>query len=58
MGKGTAAMGQRGRGVLHIPCRRCGKRSRHKKTGVCASCGFGKTSKLRKWNWNKKLTVN
>ena len=39
---------------LCIRCRRCGKRAyfvRHKK---CASCGYGKSKKLRKYNWQKK----
>lgn len=54
MGKGTAAMGKRGRGVTHIRCRRCGTRAMHKKTGICASCGFGKTAKRRVFSWNKK----
>lgn len=55
---GTASMGKKGRGVIHIMCRRCGKRTMHKKSGVCSSCGFGKTAKIRKFSWNKKNTPN
>ena len=55
--KGTAAHGKKGK-ILHIACRRCGSKSYHKKTGECSSCGFGKSSKLRKYNWNKKNEKN
>ncbi|MBS3118037.1 50S ribosomal protein L37e [Candidatus Woesearchaeota archaeon] len=53
MSKGTAALGLR-KGRLHIRCRRCGKASYHKKTGICSSCGFGRSSKLRSYEWQKK----
>jgi len=35
----------------HIACRRCGKHAFHVQKKVCASCGFGKTSKMRSYNW-------
>ena len=57
MGTGTAAMGRKNKGSNHIPCRRCGKKAFHKKTGICASCGFGSGPSLRKYAWNKKLTA-
>jgi len=57
MSKGTASMGKKGRGVNHIICRRCGKRTYHKSKKICASCGFGKTPTLRKYNWNKKISA-
>ncbi|MBU2497071.1 MAG: 50S ribosomal protein L37e [Nanoarchaeota archaeon] len=57
MVKGTPTLGKRGRGhKLHVACKRCGHNSFHRKKKVCSSCGFGKTSKLRKykWDWKKK----
>ncbi len=55
MTKGTYSMGKKsGMSRLCIRCRRCGKRAyfvRHKK---CASCGYGKSRKLRKYSWQKK----
>ncbi|MEM4254605.1 MAG: 50S ribosomal protein L37e [Candidatus Woesearchaeota archaeon] len=51
MGKGTPAMGKRSKGRSHIICRRCGRHSYNVAKKVCASCGFGKTSKIRKYNW-------
>jgi len=35
-------------------CRRCGKRSYHVRNKKCASCGYGATAKLRKYNWQTK----
>ena len=49
--KGTYSMGKRSRGRSHIICRRCGKHSLNAAKKVCASCGFGKTAKRRKYNW-------
>ncbi len=37
-----------------IPCRRCGKTSYHKIKSICASCGFGKTAKIKKFAWQSK----
>jgi large subunit ribosomal protein L37e len=54
MAKGTPSMGQHGRGNLHMVCRRCGSKSRHKSTGICSQCGFGKTARKRSYNWSKK----
>ena len=55
MVKGTPSKGIRGRKPrLHIRCRRCGKPAYHRKKEVCSHCGYGKTSKLRKYKWNKK----
>ncbi len=53
MTKGTPSMGKKARKVLHVTCRRCGKKSFHIRKKVCASCGFGKTSKIRSYNWHK-----
>jgi len=54
MVKGTPSQGKKSSGKLHISCRRCGKKSYHMKKGVCASCGYGRASKLRKFNYIKK----
>ncbi|MCD6547514.1 MAG: 50S ribosomal protein L37e [Nanoarchaeota archaeon] len=54
MTKGTPSMGKRSKGKSHIICRRCGKRSYHVTKKVCASCGYGKSSKLRNYSWAKK----
>lgn len=48
MTKGTPSMGKKSKGKLHLKCRRCGKNSFHMKKGVCSSCGYGNSSKLRK----------
>jgi len=48
MAKGTPSMGKKSPKRLHIKCRRCGKMSYHMKRSVCASCGYGKSSRLRK----------
>lgn len=54
MTKGTYSKGKHSRGYTHILCRRCGKRSFHAAHGVCASCGFGKTAKIRSYSWQTK----
>ncbi len=53
MTKGTSSMGEKGKGKNHIICRRCGKHSRDVSTGICSSCGYGKSSKLRTYKWKK-----
>jgi large subunit ribosomal protein L37e len=51
MTKGTASKigGKRS----HTICRRCGKHAFHIQKRVCASCGFGASSKIRHYNWIK-----
>lgn len=57
MVKGTTSLGKKSRGKTHIRCRRCGRHSFNVRKGYCAACGFGRSSKLRKYSWqNKKLT--
>ncbi|MFX0161877.1 MAG: 50S ribosomal protein L37e [Candidatus Hodarchaeota archaeon] len=51
MGKGTPSFGKRQGKKVHIKCRRCGNRSYHVSKKKCASCGYGKTSKIRKYNF-------
>ncbi|MEJ6562215.1 MAG: 50S ribosomal protein L37e [Euryarchaeota archaeon] len=53
MSKGTPSRGKRQK-TAHIRCRRCGRSAYHKQKAVCASCGFGETSRIRKFNWAKK----
>ena len=51
MSKGTPS--RSGGKKSHAACRRCGKHSFNVQKRVCASCGFGETSKLRHYNWAK-----
>lgn len=53
MSKGTPSMGKKSAKKTHIICRRCGRHSFHVRRGVCSSCGYGATAKLRKYNWAK-----
>ncbi|MFH1637079.1 MAG: 50S ribosomal protein L37e [Candidatus Woesearchaeota archaeon] len=53
MTKGTASMGKKSGKRTVMRCRRCGNYSYHKIKRVCSSCGFGSTSKLRKYKWKK-----
>ncbi|NOX71513.1 MAG: 50S ribosomal protein L37e [Candidatus Micrarchaeota archaeon] len=55
MSKGTPSMGKKNK-KTHILCRRCGNPTYHATKKVCVKCGFGKSSKLRKFSWQwKKL---
>ena len=38
----------------HTTCRRCGNRSYHIQKGVCSSCGYGKSAKMRRFGWSEK----
>ena len=51
MTKGTPS--KMGGKKTHTMCRRCGKHSFHVQKRKCAACGFGETSKIRKYKWNK-----
>ncbi|MBU2617711.1 MAG: 50S ribosomal protein L37e [Euryarchaeota archaeon] len=53
MSKGTPSMGKRQKRT-HIKCRRCGSVSYNVHTRQCTSCGFGRTSRIRSYNWTKK----
>ncbi|OKY79190.1 MAG: Ribosomal protein L37E [Candidatus Methanohalarchaeum thermophilum] len=53
MGKGTPSFGKR-QDKTHVKCRRCGNKSYNVEKGVCASCGFGKSKKQRKYSWQDK----
>ncbi|MBI4152252.1 50S ribosomal protein L37e [Candidatus Woesearchaeota archaeon] len=54
MSKGTASHGKKSGKKTHIRCRRCGEHTYHVQKKRCASCGYGKTARLRKYTWNKK----
>ncbi|HLE05997.1 MAG TPA: 50S ribosomal protein L37e [Candidatus Nanoarchaeia archaeon] len=54
MTKGGPSQGRKAKGKTHIVCRRCGKQTYHATNRECASCGFGKTAKLRKPSWIKR----
>ena len=49
MSKGTPS--KKGGKTVHTMCRRCGKHAFHVQKKVCAACGFGKSKKIRKYNW-------
>lgn len=51
--KGTPSFGKHNK-IIHIRCRRCGNHSYNIKKSVCAKCGFGKSSKIRKYSWKWK----
>lgn len=53
MAKGTPSMGKKSGKKTHSRCRRCGEHSFHIRKKKCASCGFGKSSKQRDYNWKK-----
>lgn len=53
MAKGTASHGTKNDKKTHIRCRRCGKVTYHATKKVCASCGYGKTPKMRSYAWIK-----
>lgn len=53
MTKGTPSMGKKHK-IGHIRCRRCGRRSYHAQRGVCAACGFGRDSRINRYNWKVK----
>ncbi len=47
-------MGKKSGKKNFIPCRRCGRKTYHVKKKKCASCGFGRSAKMRKYNWQNK----
>jgi len=53
MSKGTPSMGKRA-GKTHIACRRCGSISFHRRHRTCSACGFGKSTRIRKYKWVTK----
>ncbi|MBC7128331.1 MAG: 50S ribosomal protein L37e [Thermoplasmatales archaeon] len=52
MGKGTPS--KEGGKKTHIVCRRCGRHAYHVRKKYCAYCGFGRSKRLRKYNWKNE----
>ncbi len=53
MSKGTESHGRKSGKRSHGSCRRCGKNAYHLSTKVCASCGYGKSRKLRSYVYHR-----
>ncbi|HII29660.1 TPA: 50S ribosomal protein L37e [Candidatus Woesearchaeota archaeon] len=47
-------MGKKSSKKNRIACRRCGKITYHIRQKTCSSCGFGRSSRLRSYNWKKE----
>jgi large subunit ribosomal protein L37e len=47
-------MGKRSKGKTHIRCRRCGRHAYNVSKGYCAACGFGRSSRIRRYSWSSK----
>ena len=54
LGSGTASFGKHSGKVVHIRCRRCGRRAYHVRKKRCAACGYGETATIRKYSWQTK----
>jgi large subunit ribosomal protein L37e len=52
--KGTPSKGKHNDTKNHTFCRRCGKHSYNLTKRVCASCGYGRTKRIRSYNWQIK----
>lgn len=56
VGKGTPSFGKHQKRT-HVLCRRCGNRSFHIRKRKCSKCGYGASSKIKRYSWqNKTLT--
>ena len=54
--KGTPSMGAKSGKKNMIHCRRCGKRTFNLGSKrACASCGYGKSKRIRSYKWAKKI---
>ncbi|MBI4439041.1 50S ribosomal protein L37e [Candidatus Woesearchaeota archaeon] len=53
MVKGTHSMGKKSGKKNTIYCRRCGSKSYNLNRNKCSSCGYGKSARLRGYNWQK-----
>jgi len=52
--KGTPSMGRRMGKTEHIKCRRCGRRAYHVTKKRCAACGYGASTRIRRYGWQNK----
>ncbi|MCK5402542.1 50S ribosomal protein L37e [Candidatus Bathyarchaeota archaeon] len=53
MVKGTPSFGKHHKRRV-ISCRRCGRRSYHVRHKVCSACGYGRSSKIRRFSWQTR----
>lgn len=53
LGKGTPSFGKRGK-TLHIRCRRCGRKSYNVAKKRCSACGYGESTRIRRYSWQTK----
>jgi len=53
MSKGTPSKGKRNK-TRHIACRRCVSIFYHVRHKVCSACGFGRSTRIRKYQWLTK----
>jgi len=53
MTKGAASHGKKTGKVTHVRCRRCGEHAYHLTRKTCSQCGYGKSPKMRHYNWKK-----
>ncbi|MEM3445197.1 MAG: 50S ribosomal protein L37e [Thermoplasmata archaeon] len=51
MTKGTPS--KKGGRKTHIRCRRCGHHAYHIRKKKCAHCGYGASTRLRQYSWQK-----
>ncbi|OGI15007.1 50S ribosomal protein L37e [Candidatus Micrarchaeota archaeon RBG_16_49_10] len=56
MSKGTPSKGKHNK-RSHVLCRRCGKRAFHIRKRECSACGYGSSSKLQTYAWQRR-TLN
>jgi large subunit ribosomal protein L37e len=54
MVKGTPSFGKRMGKTVHIKCRRCGRRAYHVRKKKCAACGYGVSTRIRRYSWQTK----
>lgn len=52
--KGTPSMGKKSKKITHIKCRRCGRNAYNVSKRYCAACGFGRSSRMRRYSWQNK----
>jgi large subunit ribosomal protein L37e len=57
MSKGTPSKGKHHTPV-HVKCRRCGNVSYNISKRYCAACGFGRSKRLRSYEWQDKAGLH